>query len=160
MTSQTDLVRSVAHGVFTLERTYPKVTPQRVFDAFASIEGKNGWFTAPNDLWDFAERAMDFRVGGRERLKGQWKSGMVTEFDATYFDIIPGARIVYAYEMRLDGRKISVSLATFEFKAAAGGGTRLTHTEQGAFLDGYDDNGSREAGSREIMDKLTAYLEG
>ena len=144
MTSQTDLVRSVAHGVFTLERTYPKVTPQRVFDAFASIEGKNGWFTAPNDLWDIAERAMDFRVGGRERLKGQWKSGMVTEFDATYFDIIPGARIVYA----------------FEFKAAAGGGTRLTHTEQGAFLDGYDDNGSREAGSREIMDKLTAYLEG
>jgi uncharacterized protein YndB with AHSA1/START domain len=160
MTAQTELTHSVAHGVFTLERTYPSVTPQRVFDAFASIEGKNGWFTAPNDRWTVAERTMEFRIGGRERLKGQWKSGLVTEFDALYFDIIPGERIVYTYEMRLDGRKISVSLATFEFKAVPGGGARLIHTEQGAFLDGYDDNGSREEGSREIMGKLTAYLEG
>jgi uncharacterized protein YndB with AHSA1/START domain len=152
--------RSVAHGVFTLERTYPGVTPQRVFDAFASIEGKNGWFTAPNERWEIAERTMDFQVGGRERLMGKWASGLVTEFDATYFDIVPGERIVYAYEMRLDGRKISVSLATFEFKPAASGGTHLIQTEQGAFLDGYDDNGSREHGSREIMDKLSAYLEG
>jgi uncharacterized protein YndB with AHSA1/START domain len=160
MTSQTDLTRSISHGIFTLERTYPRVTPQRVFDAFASIEGKNGWFTAPNDAWEIAERTMDFQIGGRERLMGKWASGMVTEFDALYFDIIPGARLVYTYEMRLDGRKISVSLATFEFKPAAGGGTHLIHTEQGAFLDGYDDNGSREHGSREIMAKLTAYLEG
>lgn len=159
MSTETLVKRNVSHGVFTLERTYPTVTPQRVFDAFASIEGKNGWFTAPNDQWTIAERAMDFQVGGRERLVSRWSSGMVTEFDATYFDIIPGERIVYAYEMRLDGRKISVSLATFEFKAVAGGGTRLVHTEQGAFLDGYDDNGSREQGSREIMDKLSAYLE-
>ena len=160
MTAATDLVRSVSHGVFTLERTYPAVTPRRVFDAFASIEGKNGWFTAPNERWTVAERTMAFEIGGRERLMGKWASGLVTEFDALYFDIIPGERIVYAYEMRLDGRKISVSLATFEFRAAPGGGTQLIHTEQGAFLDGYDDNGSREEGSREIMAKLTAYLEG
>ncbi len=100
--------RSVAHGIFTVERSYPSVTPQRVFDAFASIEGKNGWFTAPNELWEIAERTMDFRVGGRERLKGVWKSGRVTEFDATYFDIVHGERIVYVYEMHMDGRKISV----------------------------------------------------
>jgi uncharacterized protein YndB with AHSA1/START domain len=159
MTAQTDLNRSVAHGVFTIERTYPPVTPQRVFDAFASVEGKNGWFTAPNDRWDIVERTMDFRVGGRERLKGRWRTGLVTEFDATYFDIVPGKRIVYAYEMHLDGRKISVSLATFEFKPS-GAGAKLVMTEQGAFLDGYDDNGSRERGSRDIVDKLSAYLEG
>jgi uncharacterized protein YndB with AHSA1/START domain len=151
--------RSTAHGIFTIERTYPSVTPQQVFDAFASIEGKNGWFTAPNDRWDVLERTMDFQVGGRERLKGRWKSGMVTEFDATYFDIVPGERIVYVYEMHLDERKISVSLATFEFKPS-GAGAKLKMTEQGVFLDGYDDNGSRERGSREIVDKLSAYLEG
>ena len=121
MNATAELTRSVSHGVFTLERTYPTVTPKRVFDAFASIEGKNGWFTAPNEKWTIAERAMEFRVGGRERLVGKWASGMVTEFDATYFDIIPGERIVYTYEMHLDGRKISVSLATFEFKAVPGG---------------------------------------
>lgn len=159
MTTQTEQNRSVAHGVFTIERTYASVTPQRVFDAFASIQGKNGWFTAPNDRWDIVERTMDFRVGGRERLVGRWKSGMVTDFDATYFDIVPGERIVYVYEMRVDGRKISVSLATFEFKPS-GAGAKLKMTEQGAFLDGYDDNGGRERGSREIVDKLSAYLEG
>ena len=159
MTTQNEINRSVAHGVFTIERTYASVTPQRVFDAFASIEGKNGWFTAPNEKWDIIERNMDFCVGGREWLKGRWKTGMVTEFDATYYDIVPGSRIVYVYEMRLDGRKISVSLATFEFKRS-GAGAKLIMTEQGAFLDGYDDNGSRERGSREIMDKLSAYLEG
>jgi len=159
MTTLTEPSRSVAHGVFTIERSYASVTPQRVFDAFASIEGKNGWFTAPNEQWDVVERTMDFRVGGRERLKGQWRTGRVTEFDATYFDIVPGERIVYVYEMRLDGRKISVSLATFEFKRA-GAGAKLIMTEQGAFLDGYDDNGSRETGSRHIIEKLSDYLDG
>ena len=159
MTAQTETNRSVAHGVFTIERTYPAVTPQRVFDAFASVEGKSGWFTALNDQWDIVERSMDFRVGGRERLSGRWASGLVTEFDATYFDIIAGERIVYVYQMRMDGRKISVSLAPFEFKPSDGG-AKLIMTEQGTFLDGYDDNGSRECGSREIIDKLSAYLQG
>lgn len=160
MSTDTLIKRSVAHGMFTIERTYPGVTPQRVFDAFASVEGKNGWFTAPNPDWDIAERTMDFRVDGRERLVGHWKSGMVTEFDAIYLDIVPGERIIYTYGMHLDGRKISDSLATFEFKAAAGGGAAFRMTEQGAFLDGFDDNGGRERGSIGIIDKLGAYLQG
>jgi hypothetical protein len=53
--------------------------------------------------------------------------------------------------MSLDQTLISVSLATVELKAEATG-TRLVVTEQGAWLDGYDD-GERElrrepAGSR------------
>jgi hypothetical protein len=40
MTAPTEPNRSVAHGVFTIERSYASVTPQRVFDAFSSIEGK------------------------------------------------------------------------------------------------------------------------
>ncbi|HEY4069814.1 MAG TPA: SRPBCC domain-containing protein, partial [Burkholderiaceae bacterium] len=91
--------------------------------------------------------------------KGRWKSGLVTTFDVTYFDIVPGERIVYAYEMHMDERKISISLASIEFKAS-GAGTRLIVTEQGAFLDGYDDNGSRERGTQGIIDKLGAYLTG
>ena len=51
-----------------------------------------------------------------------------------------------------------MSLATFEFKAT-GNRSKLVMTEQGAFLDGYDDNGSRERGRRAIIDKLSAYLE-
>lgn len=150
--------RNVAHGAFTIERTYPNIAPRRVFDAFATEAGKASWFAGPDERWDIVERAFDFRVGGRERLVGKWKTGIVTAFDATYWDIVPGERIVYAYSMHLDGRKISVSLATFEFKAAAAGAHLKMH-EQGAFLDGYDDAGSRERGSQELIDKLGAALE-
>jgi hypothetical protein len=59
--------------------------------------------------------------------------------------------------MYMDERKISVSLATFELKAA-GSGTRLILTEQGAFLDGYDDAGSRERGTNGLLDALGASL--
>jgi len=82
---------------------------------------------------------------------------MVSKFDATYYDVIPNERLVYSYEMHLDDRKISVSLATFELKPA-GAGTRLVMTEHGAFLDGYDDAGSREKGSVFLMDALEKSL--
>ena len=81
---------------------------------------------------------MDVRVGGRERLKGRWEGGVVSTFDAVYHDVIPNERLVYSYEMHLDDRKISVSLATMQLKRTAAR-TTLKVTEQGAFLDGYDE---------------------
>jgi uncharacterized protein YndB with AHSA1/START domain len=39
----------------------------------------------------------------------------VTQFDATYFDVVPDTRLIYTYEMHQDGRKISASLATLQF---------------------------------------------
>ena len=147
--------RNVTHGTFHIERTYPH-PPERVYAAFATEAGKAAWFGHAEGQ-TIVERAFDFREGGRERAVGRWDSGLVTQFDASYFDIIPNERIVYAYEMRLDGVKISVSLATIEFKPA-GGGTRLLLTETGAFLDGYDDAGSREHGTNFLMDQLGASL--
>jgi hypothetical protein len=44
-----------------------------------------------------------------------------------------------------------------EFRPA-GAGTKLVLTEQGAFLDGYDDSGSRERGTRALLDNLDAAL--
>jgi len=148
--------RSAVHGVFTLERVYPHPV-ERVFGAFATEEGKSLWFSAGNG-YTVVERTFDFQVGGTERLTGRWESGMVSRFDARYFDIVPGKRIVYAYEMHQDDRKISVSLATLEF-SAEGQGTRLTVTEQGAFLDGYDDAGSREEGTRFLLELVGQALE-
>ena len=79
------------------------------------------------------------------------------DFDAVYFDVIENERLVYCYEMHLDDRKISVSVATLQFKAE-GKRTRLSVTEQGAFLDGYDDAGSREHGTGELLDALGRAL--
>jgi hypothetical protein len=57
----------------------------------------------------------------------------------------------------MDDKKISVSLATMQLKAD-GGQTTLTVTEQGAFLDGYDDAGSREHGTGYLLDALGKSL--
>lgn len=40
----------------------------------------------------------------------------------------------------------------------AGRGTRLKVAEQGAFLDGFDDAGSREHGTGKLLDALGASL--
>jgi uncharacterized protein YndB with AHSA1/START domain len=80
-------------------------------------------------------------------------------FDATYHDVIANERLVYGYEMHMDDKKISVSLATMQLKAR-GGETTLMVTEQGAFLDGYDDAGSREQGTSLLLDALGASLKG
>ena len=83
---------------------------------------------------------------------------MVSTFDAAYYDVVPTERLVYAYEMHLNDKKISASLATLQL-AAEGAGTRLKVTEQGVFLDGCDDAGSRERGTSFLLDSLGASLE-
>ena len=54
--------------------------------------------------------------------------------------------------MYVNEKRISVSLSTVEIEPA-GAGTKLKYTEQCAFLDGYDDAGSREQGTRWLLDQ-------
>jgi uncharacterized protein YndB with AHSA1/START domain len=49
----------------------------------------------------------------------------VHAYDAVIADIVANERIVTTYEMHMDDKRISVSVATMEF-ASAGNGTRLT----------------------------------
>ncbi|MGH6798058.1 MAG: SRPBCC family protein [Roseiarcus sp.] len=148
--------RSVVHGAFHLERIYD-ATAEQVYKALSDEAAKNRWFYGPQGSRPI-ERFMDFRVGGRERAKGRFEGGVTTTFDAVYNDIVPRERIVYTYEMHLDERKISVSLATLQIKPEGEGRTKLLVDEQGAFLDGYDDAGSRERGTANLLDKLGASL--
>ena len=155
MGAQASASRSVVHGSFRLERSYP-ATREQVFKALTDPDAKAKWFVGGPGYTTLA-RHMDVRPGGREHLQGRWESGLVSTFDARYFDVIPNERLVYAYEMHLDERKISVSLASFELRAE-GTGTRVAMTENGAFLDGYDDDGARERGSNMLLDALGASL--
>ena len=77
---------------------------------FMGLKG-GGWSSAP---WTSGS-------AGRERVKGGFEGGVTTTFDAIYHDIVPRERIVYTYEMHLDERKISVSLATLQIKPAGAG---------------------------------------
>ena len=146
--------RSAEHGTFAITRTYP-VPPARVFAAWASREAKARWFGAPGELNDSLE--LDFRVGGTEINRGGPPGGPVYTYEATYKDIVTDQRIVYGYAMDVDGTVMSVSVATVEF-APSGGGTTLTLTEQGVFLDGADTPAVREKGTHDLLDQLGAAL--
>jgi uncharacterized protein YndB with AHSA1/START domain len=147
--------RSAVHDTFAIERTYD-APPERVFNAWADAEAKTRWFVGP-DEWTQGRREFDFRVGGREHLSGGQPGGPVHSFDAIYQDIVPNERIVYTYDMHMDDKRISVSLATIEFKPAADG-TRLILTEQGVFLDGADYPAQRKQGTGGLLDQLEAEL--
>lgn len=153
---QGDHPRSAVHATFSLERVF-KASPTELFRAFSDKAAKARWFEG-GPGFKALERKMDVRPGGRERLKGQWESGVTTTFDAVYFDVVPNERLIYAYEMTYNERKISVSLATVQIKRADEG-ARLVISEQGVFLDGYDDAGSRERGTAMLLGRLTASLE-
>ncbi len=153
----TEQGRSVVHGSFTLSRRYD-AAPALVFRAFTDPAAKARWFGGGEGV-EVLDRAMDVRPGGTERMKVRWTTGMVSCFEATYCDVVPDARLIYLYEMRLDARKISASLATVELRPE-GAGTHLTITEHGAFLDGFEDAGMREHGTRWLLDRLAVSLDG
>jgi uncharacterized protein YndB with AHSA1/START domain len=147
--------RSVTHGIFTIERRFD-ASPKRVFTAFADPKAKARWFGGPEE-WGPGDVGMDFRVGGKEFSYGGPPGGQVHRFDAVYQDIVPDERIVYTYDMHLDDVRISVSLTTIEL-FPDGAGTRLKFTEQGAFLDAFDNPAVREEGTKGLMDALEASL--
>ena len=80
-------------------------------------------------------------------------------FDVVYQDIVPNNRILYNYDMHMDGKKISVSLAAIEFWPE-GRQTRLKLTEYGLFLDGLDNVAQRKEGTVGLMDQLGRFLDG
>ena len=149
--------RSSSHATFTIERTFAH-PPARVFRAFADQASKATWFIAPS-AWTNGPHTFDFRVGGRERLESiPPDGGPAVTFEATYFDIVPDERIIYGYDMRIGDDRISVSLAAIVLRPAPGG-THLSLTEHGIFLDGYDTVDERERGTRELIDALAAALD-
>lgn len=149
------MTRSVMHAAFTIEKTYD-ASPSKVWRAWSDPAEKAEWFSGPEE-WGPDEFELDFRVGGREISRGGPPGGPVFTYDATYRDIVPGERFVYAYDMFSDEIRISVSLGTVEL-AAAGDGTKLTYTDHGAYLDGLDTPEEREHGTIELLDALGRTL--
>nr|AIA11415.1 Activator of Hsp90 ATPase homolog 1-like protein [uncultured bacterium] len=144
------------HDTFTLDR-HIKASPAKVFDAFRNPELKSKWFVGPAG-YEVAERSIDFRIGGREILRGKFPDGKTTSYDATFYDIVDGQRIVYAYDLVINGKRFSVTLATVEFRESAGG-TRLLFTEQNTYIHAPTDaHTSRQQGVNFHIDNLVELL--
>jgi uncharacterized protein YndB with AHSA1/START domain len=146
---------SVTHATFEVERRYPGA-PTVAFAAWSDPAVKARWFGRAGRDEDTYE--LDFRVGGRERWQGRAPDGRLHVFDARYQDIVAPERIIFSYDMHIDGRRISVSLVTVTLEPR-GTGTQLTLVEQGAFLDALDDPAQRQGGFEALLDRLATVLD-
>ena len=146
--------RNTTHATFVIERDLAH-PPAKVFAAYADPKKKAKWFGGPPE-WN-SEHKLDFRIGGKEVSSVGTRGGVVHTMNGEYWDIVENERIVMSYDLHLDATRISVSLGTTEIKPN-GAGSKLIYTEQGAYLDGYDDAGQREHGTKELLNQLATYL--
>jgi uncharacterized protein YndB with AHSA1/START domain len=168
MTEDRRVLHGVLHGSFTVARGVA-APPSRVFAAFADLSIRQRWFRIPSEPGT-AQHELDFRVGGGEAARGTFvpadsaepEQREHIEYHSRFLDIVTDERIVYTYELLLDGRRRSVSLVTVELTPDASG-TRMTYTEQYVFVafteDGRADVGEREGGTRLQLNGLIAVVE-
>ena len=147
--------RNETHATFVIERTYP-VPPEVVWHALSDNDARDQWFGG-GPAFEARERSHEFRVGGHGTEDGQWHGGPQSRFYSTYTDIVELRRIVFSYDMWVDGQHLSTSLTTIALENE-GDQTRLTYTEQGVHFDGLDNVEGREEGTKGILDQLGSYL--
>jgi len=148
----------ISHGSFSIERQY-EASPAQVFAAWSNVEIKAQWFIGPPG-WTQIKRETTFETGGAEILHGRFENGMETHYAARFYEIVANERIVYVYDMHLNGKHHSLSLSTVEI-APSGGGARLIYTEQTAYLDGTngtEGTANRERGVSWHMENLSNVL--
>ena len=149
--------RSQTHATFVIERRY-EAPIDAVWLALSDNDQRDQWFGGGAEF-DVSEKSHDFRVGGHGVEDGQWQGGPTSRFFSTYTDIVDRYRMVFAYDMWVDGRHISTSLTTIVVEPD-GETTRLTFTEQGVHFDGLDSVEGREEGTRGLLDQLDSLLTG
>jgi uncharacterized protein YndB with AHSA1/START domain len=147
--------RSQVHATFVIERAYP-VPVSAVWHALSVNDARDQWFGGGPEF-AIVEKSHDFRVDGHGVEDGRWQGGPRSRFVSTYTDIVDGQRMVFTYDMWIDGRHISTSLTTIAVEPD-GEGTRLTFTEQAVHLDGLDSAEGREEGTAGLLDNLGSFL--
>jgi uncharacterized protein YndB with AHSA1/START domain len=147
--------RSATHDTFVIRRTYAAPV-DKVFRAWSDPARKARWFGGSPDA-PAPGHELDFREGGHEFWAGGPPGGLTYTYRAQIRDIRVEERIVYTYEMHAGEDRISVSVATVEFRGS-GQATELVITEQGVFLDDLDTSARREAGTHDLLDALDKLL--
>lgn len=143
------------HTSFVIERAFA-ASPAEVFHAWADPQAKREWSDCHAD--HTTHYSLEFRVMGRESHRVDDPERGVQLIEKVFFDIVPGRRIVFAYDISLNERRLSVSLVTVEFEAAPSG-TKMVYSEQLAYLDGHQDLPQRIHGTGEALDRLRLQVD-
>lgn len=153
---------TTTHATFVIERRYD-ASPQRVYAAWSDPAAKRQWFVE-GEGWDIHAYELDFREGGTEKsrfrhLTSEEQGAEKTIYgnETVFNEIVPNERIIFTYSMDRNGVRFSVSLASIEL-TKVDTGTRMIFTEHAAFFEGGDGAQMREAGWRELLDRLDQFL--
>lgn len=149
------------HGSFALGIDLA-AEPTGVYAAFADPELRGRWVRLPGHA---DERRLDFRPGGGEWLAATFAHGESSERierRTSFVDLVPGRRLLFGYDVVIDGRRCWASLVTVLLTARSGG-TRLDWTEQYTYLeyagDGATDVAHLRGGTRLHLNALAALVE-
>jgi uncharacterized protein YndB with AHSA1/START domain len=144
----TSLGQVPIHGSFAVERDLA-ASPDRVFSAYADVSVRRRWFRIPGDPAR-AHHSLDFRPGGSEESRGVFAplgdAGPEERisYRSVFWDVLPGSRLVFGYELMLNDVRRWVSLVTVELSSLdSGASTRLRHSEQYVFL-AYAEDGAQD----------------
>jgi uncharacterized protein YndB with AHSA1/START domain len=146
---------STVHSTFSVERTYD-ASPARVFAAWSDPKARLQW-EAVGENFTTTYTQNDFRVGGQDVSRFNFGKSDDYVADARYEDIVKDRRIVYAYTMSHNDKRISSSLTTVSM-TPADGGTHVVLTEQITILDGGDKVEYRQSGISSQLDQLGVFL--
>lgn len=144
------------HTSFVIERSFD-ASVEDVFQAWADPETKRQWSDCHAE--HTVEYTLDFRPHGRETHRVRHPAHGEQVVEKLFFDIRPNRRIVFAYDISVGGKRLSVSLVTVEFIPGAAT-TDMVYTEQIAYLDGHQDLEQRIHGTGEGLDRLRLAVEG
>jgi uncharacterized protein YndB with AHSA1/START domain len=148
------------YGSLTHSRFLP-VPPSAVFAAYADPRLRFHWFRIPSDQ-EAAFHELEFRVGGSETARGRFAPFGVpetVEYCSRFSEIVPDERIVFTYELLVDARLRSVSLASVGLEPEAGG-TRHTCGEHYLFVARTRSSTcARGRGERQLRIDLQATIE-
>lgn len=145
----------IEHTTFVIERELPG-SPRHAFRFWAEPKLKERW-TGCHPDWTVLEEKFDFRAGGSEVKRWRTPEGDELTFHAFYLDVAAEQRIIYAYEMSFKGERLSASLVTVELTPSAAR-TRMTFTEQAAFLGGGGTRQQRVMGTEEGFERLIRVI--
>jgi uncharacterized protein YndB with AHSA1/START domain len=136
-------------------------SPAALFDAWADPKAKTKWFVGPEN-WVETGRTVDLREGGTETLTGKIGETFTTEYTAHFYDVRPGERIGYSFEVRLGGEIYSISTAVVLFIETSKGAEMRFH-EQLAVFSGESVEEARKnriAGTGDHFDRLCRLVQG
>jgi uncharacterized protein YndB with AHSA1/START domain len=145
----------ISHTTFVIERDLPG-SPAHAFRFWSEHERKRQWTSCHPD-WIVLEDIFDARISGLEKVRWRTPEGVEHGYRAHYLDVVPGKLIIYAYAMNTGTVQNSAALATVEFVGQRGK-TKMTYTEQAAFLDAADAKG-RSQGTEMGFDRLALAIE-